>query len=306
MRNFGPIAISIAVGLLFAACGRHPENPAASPRFDEVIGAPGARTFLVKGVVQDLPPNGRTAIVEHEAIPGFMEAMTMPIEVQDPSELESIAPGDEILFRLVVTEDDAWMDQVTRIGTAAIQSKPETGLRQVRWVDPLEVGDELPDYSLTNQLGQEFQLHSFRGQALALTFIFTRCPLPTFCPRMSNHFAEVAQALERDPDASTNWHLLTISFDPEYDTPSVLRQYSERYGANPDRWTFATGAMIEVDALTEQFGLTFGRSGAVFDHNLRTVVVDPDGKVRRIFIGNEWSADELTAELAAAARRQQR
>jgi protein SCO1 len=303
MRILESIAICFAASLLLAACGRHPEQPTASSPSSEVPGAPEARTFLVKGVVQNLPPDGRSALVKHEAIPGFMEAMTMPIEVKDASELESIVPGDQILFRLIVTEDDAWMDQVTRVGTAPVQSTPNLGPRQVRWVDPLEVGDELPDYSLTNQMGQEFQLRAFRGQALAFTFIFTRCPLPTFCPRMSNHFAAAAQALETNPNAPSNWHLLTISFDPEHDTPSVLRKYSERYQADPDRWTFATGALVEIDALTEQFGLTFGRMGAVFDHNLRTVVVDPDGTVRRIFIGNEWSADELASELAAAARR---
>jgi protein SCO1 len=298
MRTMPSIAITLSLILLLAACGRQPEESVSSSR---IVDPPGARAFYVRGVVRALPPDGRTAIVEHEAIPDYMEAMTMPIAVKDAAELDLIEPGDEIVFRLVVTEDDAWMDQVTRVGRSPAPP-PNDGLRQVRWVDPLEVGDLLPDYPLTNQFGRPFQLDSLRGQALALTFIFTRCPLPTYCPRMSNHFAAAAQALESDPDAPANWHLLTISFDPEHDTPSVLRQYAERYQADPDRWTFATGALIEIDALTEQFGLTFGRAGAVFDHNLRTVVVDSKGKVHRIFIGNEWTPDELAAELATAAR----
>jgi protein SCO1 len=303
MRTLRMFAISSSLCLLMTACGPAPEEPAAAP--SNVSQEPGVRTFFVKGIVRELPTNGRTALIEHEAIPGFMEAMTMPIEVKDAAELTEIERDDEILFRLVVTTNDAWMDQVTRVGKAASTPPPSDGLRQVRWVDPLQVGDVLPDYPLTNQLGQAFQLHAFRGQALALTFIFTRCPLPTFCPRMSNHFAAAARALESDADAPDNWHFLTISFDPEHDTPSVLREYAERFEASPDRWTFATGAMVEIDALTEQFGLTFGRVGAVFDHNLRTVVVDPEGVVRRILIGNEWAPDELVAEVIAAARMKQ-
>jgi protein SCO1 len=299
MRRCAPAQILLALSLLLAACGRQtPENGSATP----AASVPGARTFFVQGVVRELTADRRTAIVDHETIPGYMEAMTMPIEVKDPAELNDLEPGDTIFFRLLVTHDDAWMDQVTRLAKATPEPAPPQGPRQVRWVDPLEVGDALPDYPLTNQFGQPFQLRDLHGKAVALTFIFTRCPLPTFCPRMSDHFATAARALKADPDAPLNWHLLTVSFDPEHDTPSVLRQYAERYAADPTRWTFATGALLEIDALTEQFGLTFGRTGAVFDHNLRTVVLNPHGIVRRIFVGNQWSPDELVTELTAAAR----
>jgi protein SCO1 len=299
MRRWAPAQIFLILTLLLAACGRQvQENHRATTATD----LPGARTFFVQGVVREVAADRRTAMVEHETIPGYMEAMTMPIEVKDPAELNALEPGDTIFFRLVVTSNDAWMDQVTRLAKAPTEPAPLQGPRQVRWVDPLQVGDPMPDCLLTNQFGQPFQLLDLQGKALALTFIFTRCPLPTFCPRMSDHFATAARVLQADPDAPRNWHLLTLSFDPEHDTPSVLDQYAERYEADPNHWTFATGALIEIDALTEQVGLTFGRTGAVFDHNLRTVVLNPRGIVRKIFIGNQWTPAELVTELTAAAR----
>jgi protein SCO1 len=299
VRNTLAIAGILALVGSLISCGRRADAPGAA---SDVAPVPGARTFYVKGVIKEIKPDGTTAIVNHETIPGYMMAMTMPIEVKDPAELSSVQPGDEILFRLIVTEDDAWMDQVTRVGQAATAPTTRQPLRQVPWVEPVNVGDALPNYSLTNQLGNAFHLDDFRGRALAFTFIFTRCPLPTFCPRMSNHFAAAARLLMEQPDAPRNWHLLTISFDPEFDTPAVLARYAGQYGYSPEYWTFATGAMVDIDALTEQFGMNYGRVGDNFDHNLRTVVVDARGTVRKIFVGNEWQPDELAAELLAAAR----
>jgi len=121
---------------------------------------------------------------------------------------------------------------------------------------------------------------------------------------MSGNFAEVCRRLSAMSDAPTNWHLLSLTFDVEHDTPEVLRDHARRYDYDPNRWSFATGALIDIDALTEQFGLMFPRQGQgiLFDHNLRTVVVDAGGRVRRIFIGNDWTADELAAEIIEAAK----
>jgi protein SCO1/2 len=166
----------------------------------------------------------------------------------------------------------------------------------------LEEGHLLPHYPLTNQFGQAFGLADFKGQVLAFTFIYTRCPLPNFCPRMTSHFLEAQRQLTADPAAPEHWRLLTVSFDPEHDSPAVLKKYAEQQGGDPARWIFATGAREELDALTEQFGLNYGRVGETFDHNLRTVVVDPDGRIRKIFIGNEWQPTELVSEILAAAR----
>jgi len=180
-----------------------------------------------------------------------------------------------------------------------VPAPPET-TRQVRWVEPLEEGQMLPPYPLTNQLGQAFGLTDFKGEVLAFTFIYTRCPLPNFCPRMTSHFLEAQRLLRNEPAAPKRWRLLTISFDPEHDTPAVLKAYAAQQGGDPERWLFATGAREELDALTEQFGLSYGRLGDTFDHNLRTVVVDPEGKIKRILIGNEWQPADLVAEIVAA------
>lgn len=281
------------------SCGQAPpaEPAAVSTRLP-----PDARTFFVKGIVKQLRTNGTTVVIQHEAIPDYMEAMTMPFEVKDPKELANLKPGDQVVFRMVVTSDDGWIDQVTRVAAPApLEPPPRETVRQVRWVEPVEVGDALPDYPLTNQFGRLFHLADFKGRALAFTFFFTRCPFPTFCPRMSSNLTEAASLLRAQAGAPTNWHLLSISFDPEHDTPETLRQYGEKYHQDPACWTLATGALVEIDALTEQFGLTFARVGEGFDHNLRTVVVDPRGRIQRILIGNEWSPQELAAEILKAA-----
>jgi protein SCO1/2 len=160
----------------------------------------------------------------------------------------------------------------------------------------------LPEYHFTNQLGQAISTAQFKGQALAITFLFTRCPYPQYCPLLADHFAETQRKLLSMPKAPGNWHLLTISFDPEFDTPEVLRRYAEAHGADTNRWTFATGALIDVTAIGEQFGLVFwNQQAGIISHNLRVVVIDPNGRVQRIFKGNDWQPADLVAELVKAA-----
>ena len=150
--------------------------------------------------------------------------------------------------------------------------------------------------------------YEFKGQALAITFIFTRCPIPDFCPRMDFRFSEVTKRMNALPDAPKNYHLISLSFDVDYDTPLVLQNHANRvkaqHGADMSRWTFATGKLIDIDDLTERFGMTFAREpGTVpFNHNLRTVVIDATGKVQKVFVGNEWQADALVSELEKAAK----
>ena len=274
-------------------------------------GAPGAgraasqtatQIFVVKGVVQELKPGGRTVVIRHEAITNYMPAMTMPFEVRHSNELAGIKPGDAVAFRMLVTEKEGWIDHVTRIGSGPVPETPsrET-FRRVREVEPLNVGDPMPDYRFTNELGQAIHLTQFKGQALAFTFIYTRCPFPNFCIRMSGNFAEAQKKLETLPDAPSNWRLLSISFDPEHDTPEVLRNYGRSYKYDTNHWSFATGALIDIDAITEQFGLVFPREGVGFNHNLRTVVLDARGRIQRILNGNEWKVDELVDEIVKAA-----
>lgn len=259
--------------------------------------------YLARGVVKELAPDGKTVKIRHDEIPGYMPAMTMPFEVRNTNELAGLKPGDTVSFRMIVTADDGWIDRVKKLDVAEKTGAPTTGpFRLVRDVEPLAIGDPLPDYTFTNQSGQAVSLSQFRGQALAITFLFTRCPYPTFCPLMANNFAKAQQQLRATPNGPTNWHLLTLSFDPDYDTPARLKTYAEQHGYDPKHWTFATGRLIDLTALTEQFGMFFwhDQTGGI-SHNLRTVVVDARGRVQKIIPENQWKPDELVAEMVKAA-----
>jgi len=261
----------------------------------------GTQIFSVTGVVKELKPDGKTVVVQHEEIPQYMQAMTMPFEVRNTNELAGLKPGDPISFRMLVTAKDGWIDQLMKLGSTNAAEAPHDAFRRVRFVEPLNVGDPMPNYAFTNELGEVIHLADFQGQALAFTFIYTRCPFPTFCPRMSSNFADAYKKLSSTPDAPQNWRLLSISFDPEFDKPELLKSYAKRYGYGTNHWSFATGALIDIDALTEQFGLMFPREGVGFNHNLRTVVVDARGKVQKVFTGNEWKVEDLVAEIVKAA-----
>jgi protein SCO1 len=283
---------------------KSPEAMPAASTTSPAITSTSTQVFQVKGVVESVKAEVKTVRIRHEEIPGYMVAMTMPFEVRDTNELAGVSAGDAVTFRMIVTETDGWIDQIQKLNldpnaTAVPANAP---IRIVRDVEPLDVGDRLPDYRFTNQVGQAVSLGQFGGQALAVTFIFTRCPFPTFCPLMSSNFQKAQDALLANPNAPTNWHLLTISFDPEFDTPEQLKAYAARQHANPARWDFLTGTLIDITALSEQVGLQFWRDPAGgINHNLRTVVVDARGRVQRIFIQNKWAVEELTDEIIKAA-----
>ncbi|NBV20888.1 MAG: hypothetical protein EBS05_02680 [Proteobacteria bacterium] len=311
------IGAVLAMGALFFVRVSVTPTPVAPPApvvtTSPIAPAPAntnRQVFFVKGFVKELKPDGRTVVVDHEEIPNYMAKMTMPFKVRTTNELAGLGTNDQIHFRLNVAEYESWIDQVTKTGKAATPAADPTrkDFRLVREVEVLKVGDALPDYPLTNHLGQPFHTSQFKGQALALTFIFTLCPMPDFCPRMSLRFAEATKLLRQLPNAPTNYHLLSVSFDVQRDTPAVLQNYANmvkaQHGADLSRWTFATGALIEIDDLTERFGLTFARDkdSFMFNHNLRTVVIDASGKVHKIFIGNDWKADALVEELVKAAQ----
>jgi protein SCO1/2 len=291
--------LTVGVALLATGCG----PSADSSRPASVAVSTNQRSYQVKGVVLEVLPAEKTVRIKHEEVPGYMQAMTMPFEVRDVTELAGLGPGDPVMFRLTVTDTDGWIDQIRKTG-ARTNVLPTTGpLRLVRDVDPLNVGDVLPEYHFTNQLGVPFSTSQFKGQVLAINFIFTRCPFAPYCPQTAKYFSEIQQRLLALPNAPANWHLLTISFDPEFDTPEVLKAYADNYHADPQRWTFATGALIDITAICDQFGLTFFRDepSALPQHTLRTVVIDPAGRVQTIIGGNEWKPDDLLQEMLKAA-----
>jgi protein SCO1/2 len=174
----------------------------------------------------------------------------------------------------------------------------------VKDVEPLDIGDPVPEYHFTNQLGQPISTSQFKGKALAINFLFTRCPFPTFCPLTANNFAETQRKLLSLTNGPSNWHLLTISFDPEFDTPAILKAYGERYKYDPEHWSLVTGNLVDITAVAEQFGQTFwhDENGSI-THNLRTVIVDASGRVQKIIVGNKWTSDELAEEIQKGAQK---
>ena len=294
---------AVSAAMLLAVVGCRP-SPQATPD----VSADGPITnYTVRGVVRSLKPEEKTVVVRHEEIPGYMMAMTMPLAVLDVAELDGVRPGDGIQFRMRVTASDGWIDQIEVISNAppdapeAAQAPP--GFRVLPNVPELEPGAAIPNYAFTNQFGQRFDLESLRGQAVAVTFIFTRCPYPLFCPRMSDHFAQVQRLMSADADGPANWRLISLTFDPEYDTPETMRAYGARWNANPEHWILATGALDQIEPFAISSGLYFGRDVDVanMNHNLRTLVINPDGRLREILVGNEWTPTELAASLKAAS-----
>ena len=297
----------MAVGVLalvafLGAAGCQPAPPAgAAATATATVPAP-TQYYPARGIVRELPADGKTALVEHEAVKDFMPAMTMPFEVRDTNELRGLHVGDAISFRMVVVPDrDAWIDQVRKLNVPPSPAPAPAAYRVVRDVEPLKVGDELPEYHFTNQLGRAVGTKDFAGQALAFTFFFTRCPYPTFCPLMSRNFSDAQAKLLAQSNGPANWHLLAVSFDPEYDAPDVLKAYADRFNYDPAHWDFVSGNLLEITALADQVGEAFWREAGSISHNLRTVVVDARGRVQKIFPENKWTSDELVAELVKAA-----
>lgn len=299
----------VAAALVLAGCTATP--PATGKRPAPLL----LQAFQVRGVIKELKPDTKTIVINHEEIPGYMAAMVMPFNVQTTNEFRGLAAGDTISFQLIVTENKSWIEQITKLKESspapvaatntppAAAPKMPAGLSIVPNIEPLKEGDPLPDLTFTNQAGQTVRFADFHGKALAITFIFTRCPIPEFCPRMTLNFIEAQNLLQKSTGVATNWHLLSLSFDPAFDTPAVLQEYASRYGADPAHWSFLTGSPEATHAITEAAGVMFWREKPEepISHNLRTVIVNAQGRVQRILPNNDWSSSELIMELLKAA-----
>jgi protein SCO1/2 len=260
------------------------------------------KRYPINGKVVAVNKNDRTATIEHRDIVGYMPAMTMPFKIKNDADLEMMKPGDQVTGSLVVNDTSSWVEIATIAEgtaplspTAVIPGEPKPG-------------DEVPDFGLTNQDGKRIHLAQYRGRALALTFVYTRCPQPDQCTLMSTNFATVDKELQKDPDAYAKSHLLTISFDPDYDTPKVLRSYGASHtGRYSDEtfqhWEFATGTKDEVKGVAQFFGLRYFQDTESGDeqviHSLRTAVIGPDGKLVKLYRGNEWKPAEIVSDLIA-------
>lgn len=273
--------------LLSAACT--PKKPQATS---------GAKQYELKGKVVSADKANHKVTIAHEKIGDYMEAMTMPFTLLDDWVYSELTPGALIQATLVVDQGMTWLENpiVTKVADPTLTRSEETG------VEPAP-GAETPAFTLVNQDGKKISFNQYRGQNLVLTFIYTRCPLPDYCPLMTDNFAKIKTVLDQNAALKSKTHLLSISVDPDYDKPTVLREYGTRAftqaGGKPDfkQWEFASGSPEEVKKVAEFFGLQYWPEKDQIIHGLRTAIVGADGKVVKIWRGNEWKPEEVVKEL---------
>ena len=252
-------------------------------------------TLEIRGKVISVDPPKHSLTISHEEIPNYMMGMTMPFRVKDSTLLAGLQPGDSVRGTLAVSRVESWIASLTVTGNG----EPPKGITAEDLVrHEVKIGETIPEFALTNQNGRRIRFSNFRGEVLAVTFIYTRCPIPEFCIRMSEHFSKLQRLLSGKKDLKGCWHLLSISFDPRFDTPTVLKRYANTYGADFSTWDFATDSLSSIQALAEKFGLTIGASeGGLIDHNLRTLLIDQNGKLVTILKGNEWTPEEVAGDI---------
>jgi protein SCO1/2 len=261
-----------------------------------------AREYPLQGQILAVTPDAKEANIRHDEIKGFMPAMTMPYKAREP-EFEGLAPGDLISATLVVLSNDAYLKGVKKTGTAPLAAPPEEKPAASSGFELLKEGAPIPSTSFVDQDGRKKELpRDFLGKTVALTFSYTRCPMPTFCPLMDRNFATMQEKLKGN--GGVNAHLVTVSIDPQYDTPAVLKKHAARLEADPRLWTFLTGDRDEIDKFASRFGLSLVRSvtdQTDITHTLRTVLIDRQGNLVKTLTGNEWKPDSVVADLQALA-----
>jgi len=253
------------------------------------------KRYDLKGKVLAVDRDKHLVTVSHEDVKGYMPGMTMAFTVKSDSDLQILAPDAEITATLVIDGKHSWLEDLIIIQKSATASA-------LPGVKMAKEGDEVPNFTLRNQDDHEIHIRDYRGRTLLLTFIYTRCPVPDYCTLMSDNFAQIDRALGQDPELYGRTHLLSISIDPGYDTPKVLRSYgaahTERYQNETfAHWEFAGGTNEQVKEIAQFFGLTYFPQEDQIIHALRTVIVNPDGRVRRIYGGNDWKPEDVVEEM---------
>jgi protein SCO1 len=251
------------------------------------------KEFSVRGVVKSVEPENKTVRITHEEIPGYMPAMTMPLAVKEAAILNGLQSGDAVKFRLIVTEDDSWISKIEKDHfkeelESDFSARAQAGSRES---ERLQAGERVSDFVLTDQNGRATRLSDFKGKAVILTFVYTRCPLPNFCPLMSKNFAGLQSRLGAEfPD---RFQLISVSIDPKFDTPEVLKSYSGVWSKDEKTWSFLTGTPDEIENVGALFGLFHEPTGGLINHDLRTALIGPDGKLVHIWKSNVWTPYEV-------------
>jgi protein SCO1/2 len=278
--------------------------------------APSLKRYPFTGRIVLIDKANQSAIIDGDAIPGFMEAMAMDYKIKLAADFGQLAAGDLISAEVVVAEKDSapdyWLENVKVVSHAKPAAGQDNGKSDAKPAAELHVpaaGDEVPDFQFTNQNGRRVSLKQYRGQVLFVTFIYTRCPFPDFCPRVGAQFAQLNQQLAGDAALAGKTHLLCVSFDPGHDTPKVLRDYGfslvhSRDAALFERWEFAVPRAAELPQIASYFGLTYKPENGLISHSLSTAVIGPDGKIFSWYHGGEWQVSELVKDAAGALRGQ--
>lgn len=259
------------------------------------------RHFALEGKVVAVDKSKNEITLDHREIPGYMPAMTMPYRLQDTWVLNVAQPGDELRGTLVVSANEAHLEDVSVNKSSSTAETSSTST-----VHLPEIGEQIPDFVFVDQDGHRVRLSQFRGRPLLLTFIYTRCPLPDFCIRMSNNFGELAKDLKRtDPAVYRRLQLLSISIDPEFDKPPVLKRYGKSWAGDVDpsfeHWKFVSGSPAETRKAANYFGLSYNSESGQIVHSLRTVLIASDGKIAAQYGGNDWTPAQLEAEVIKLA-----
>ncbi|HTZ47592.1 MAG TPA: SCO family protein [Verrucomicrobiae bacterium] len=250
-----------------------------------------SKRYHLEAEVISVEASRRLIVVKHGDIPGLMPAMTMQYSVADPKQIEKLQPGDKITADLVVSEDKGQLENITLVSKG---NGTPSGISQ----HIPEKGDVIPDFTLTNQNGRPIHFHDFRGKVLLVTFIYTRCPLPDFCPRMNQNFSQIQTQLLATPDSQAHTAFLSISFDPQHDTPAVLKHYASLYNKpqkrqRPFDWQFAVPSAKDLPEIANFFGLVMQQKDAEIIHSLSTTLIGPDGKIQEWYDSNDWNPSEV-------------
>ena len=246
-----------------------------------------------RGLVLAVDHNRSTLTVSHDPIPGHMDAMVMPFSVRDPAGMAGVRPGDRVAFRLNRRGERSWIDKLKLLSAAPA----DAGLMQSPATSTVvSIGEALPDFTLTNHRGDAVTLSSLRGSVVVVTFIYTRCPLPDYCPRMIANLQSVAR---RYPDRlGRDLSLAAITFDPTHDTSQRLAAYARAFDADKVGWQFLTGSLESVARVCEAFGVEFWPEEGLITHTLQTAIVDRQGRLAASVEGKDYSTRQL-ADLVA-------
>jgi protein SCO1 len=257
-------------------------------------------TYQLRGIVVSSDATKGIVTIDTEAIPGLMGAMTMPYRLAQPGVATELHAGDHVTARLRISTSASLLDQIDVTAQAKPDYKPE------KFYNVPAPGQAVPNFKFLNQNGKTVNMEQFRGKVLLVTFIYTRCPLPDYCIRMSRNFATIQHQLSADPDLYNKTHLLSISFDPEHDTPKVLRSYGNAYtgehGNDPfSHWDFAVPSSSELDQVDQFFDVGVSPGAAnTLTHSLSTAIIAPDGKIFRWYPSNDWDPSTVVNDIKQA------